>query len=132
MSRENVEIVRRVYDALNHGDWDAVFRETHPDFEMTTQRAPGAGRHRRRAAVQAFGEDYIAAFDNMIFEPEEFIENGDDVLVLLTRRARAKGGGTAEMVVRNGHLWRVRDGAILSMKSFPDPAKALEAAGLSE
>ena len=132
MSRENVEIVRRVYDALNHGDWDAVFRETHPDFELTTQRAPGAGTHRQREAIQAFGEDYLAAFDNMTFEPEEFIENGDQVLVLLTRRARARGGGTAEIVVRNGHLWTVRDGAIVSMKSFPDPEKAVEAAGLRE
>ncbi len=130
MSREPVETVRRVYDALNHGDWDAVFRDTHPDFEMTTQRLD-AGTHRGREAVQGLGEDYIAAFDNMVFEPEKFLENGDQVVVLVTRRARPKGG-SGEMVVRNGHLWTVRDGTILSVKSFPDPEKALEAAGLSE
>jgi ketosteroid isomerase-like protein len=129
MSQENVEIVRRVYGGLNHGDWDAVFRDTHPDFQMTTQRGPEAGTHRRREAVQGFGEDYIAAFDKMVFEPEEFLENGDQVVVLVTRRARPKGG-SADIVVRNGHLWTVRDGTILSMKSFPDPEKALEAAGL--
>ena len=129
MSQENVEIVRRAYDALNHGDWDAVFRDTHPDFQMTTQRGPEAGTHRRREAVQGFGEDYIAAFDKMVFEPEEFLENGDQVVVLVSRRARPKGG-SADIVVRNGHLWTVRDGTILSMKSFPDPEKALEAAGL--
>ena len=131
MSGENVEIVRRVYNALNRRDWDAVFRETHPDFEITLQRGPGAGTHRQREAVQGFGEDYLAAFADMVFEPEEFIENGDQVLVLLTRRARAKGG-TAEMVVRNGHLWTLREGVALSVESFPDPEKALEAAGLSE
>jgi ketosteroid isomerase-like protein len=131
MSRENVEIVRRLYDALNRGDWDAVFRNTHPDFEMTLQRAPDAGTHRRREGVQRFGEDYLSAFDNMAFEPERFLENGDQVLVLLTRRARPKGG-SADLVVRNGHLWTLRDGTILSMKSFPDPKDALEAVGLSE
>jgi len=130
MSQENVELVRRVYDALNRGDWDAVFRDMHPDFEMTTQRLD-AGTHRRREAVQGLGEDYIAAFDNMVFEPEEFLENGDQVVVLVTRRARPKGG-SGEIVVRNGHLFTVRNGTILSMKSFPDPEKALEAAGLSE
>ena len=36
------------------------------------------------------------------------------------------------MVVRNGHLWTLQEGRILSMESFPDPAEALEAAGLSE
>jgi len=65
----------------------------------------------------------------MVFEPEEFLENGDQVVVLVTRRARPKGG-SADIVVRNGPLWTVRDGTILSMKSFPDPEKALEAAGL--
>ena len=52
MSQENVEVVRRVYDALNHGDWDAVFRDMHPDFEMTTQRGPSAGTRRGRDGVQ--------------------------------------------------------------------------------
>ena len=129
MSQENVEIVRRIYDAFSHGDWDAVFRDTHPDFEMTTQRGPHAGTHRRREEVQGFGEDYIAAFDNFVVEPEELFENGDQVVVLVTRRARPKGG-SVDLVVRNGHLWTLRDGTILSMKSFPDPEKALEAAGL--
>ena len=71
------------------------------------------------------------AFNNMDFEPEKFLAKGDQVLVLLTRRARPKGG-SEDLVVRNGHLWTLRDGTILSMKSFPDPEKALEAVGLSE
>jgi ketosteroid isomerase-like protein len=35
-------------------------------------------------------------------------------------------------VVRNGHVFTLRDGTILSMKTFPDPEKALEAVGLRE
>ncbi len=131
MSHENVGIVHRVYDAMNGGDWDAVFRDMHPDFEMTTQRGPDAGTHRQREAVQGFGEDYFAAFEKHVFEPEEAFEFGDQVLILLTRRARPKGG-SADLVVGNGHLWTLRNGAILSMKSFPDPNEALEAAGLSK
>jgi ketosteroid isomerase-like protein len=129
MSEKNVEVVRRFYDALNQGDWDEAFRDTHRDFEVTLQRGPGAGTHRGREAIQGFIEDYIAAFDSMIVEPEKFLENGDQVLVLLTRRARPKGG-SGEMVVRNGHIWTVRESTILSMRSFPDPEKALEAIGL--
>ena len=131
MSRENVEVVRRLYDALNRGDWDAVFRDTHPDFEVTTQRGPHAGTHRRREGVQAFIEDYIEAFDDSSVEPERFVQNGDRVLALVTRRGRPKGG-SVDLVVRNGHLWTLRDGTILSMKSFPDQNDGLEAVGLSE
>ena len=91
MSQENVEIVRPIYDALKRRDWDIVFRDMHPDFEMTTQRGLDAGTHRRREAVQRLIEDAITAFDNLVFEPEEFLENGDQVVALVTIRARPKG-----------------------------------------
>src|SRR6266516_1059958 len=121
MSEENVEIVRRVYEAFARRDWDAVFRDMAPGFEMTTKRGPNAGTHRRREAAQEFVEDYVAAFDDATAEPERFLESGNQVVVLVTRRGKPKGG-EAEIVVRNGHLWTLRDGRILSAESFPDPA----------
>lgn len=129
MSQGNVEIVRRVYEALARGDWDALFSEAHPDFEMTTQRGPNAGTHRGRDGVQGFTEDYVAAFESSVVEPDRFIERGDQVLALVTRRARAKGGGP-EVAVHNGHLWTIRAGKVASMKTYPDPNEALEAVGL--
>ena len=131
MSQENVEIVRKLYDALNRRDWDAVFGDAHPDFDMTTQRGPNAGTLRRREAAEGFLKDYIAAFDRIVWEPGEFFESGDQVVVLVTTRSRPKGG-SVDMVTRNGHLWTVRDDTILSINTFPDPKKALEAARLSE
>ena len=67
-------------------------------------------------------------FDEVVFEPEEFVEAGDQVLVVLTRRARPKGGD-ADMVVRNGHLFTFRNGRIMSMRSFPDPKEGRKVAG---
>ena len=131
MSKENVEAVRQFYDALNRGDWDAVFRHTHPDFELTTQRGPNAGTLRGRESVQGFGEDYIGAFGSFVVEPEEFFEKDDRVLAVVTRRVRPTGGGV-DIVVRNAHLWTVRDRTIISMKSFPDPEKGREAVARGE
>jgi ketosteroid isomerase-like protein len=131
MSRENVVIVRNAYDAFNRRDWDALFRDSHADFEMTTQRGPDAGTRRGRERVTEFAEDYIAAFDELIWDPEEFFEGGDQVVVFVTIRARPRGG-SVDLVIRNGHCWTVRDGAIVSMKTFPEPERALEAAGLRE
>src|SRR3954451_22200972 len=131
MSRENVEIVRRVYDALNRDDWEEVFRDLHSDYEATFQRGLASGTHQGREALQRVVEDYNAAFDDMVLEPEKFLENGDQVLVLVTRRGRPKAS-TVEIAVRNGHLWTVRDGKILSMRSFPDPEEAVAALELTE
>jgi ketosteroid isomerase-like protein len=109
---------------VNRSDWDAFFRDMHPDVELTTRRGPTAGTHRRREAVQGFIEDYSATFETVLSVPERFLENGDQVLALVTRRARPKGGDV-DIEVRNGHLWRVRDGTILSMKSSPTKDEAL-------
>src|SRR5438105_230464 len=129
MSGQNVEVVRRCYDALNRGDWDAARRAMHPDVELTTQRGPDAGTHRGREALERFHKDYIASFASHVFEPEHLLENGDQVVVLLTRRARLEGS-SADIVVRNGAVWTVQEGKVLSIRSFPDPNGALEAAGL--
>jgi ketosteroid isomerase-like protein len=131
MSQENVEVVRRVYDAFSRRDWDAVFRDMDPEFEITTKRGPNAGTHRRREGAQEFAEDYLAAFDDATAEPERFLEAGDRVLALVTRRSKPRGAET-EMVVRNGHVWTLSGGRILSMESFPNPDEALDAVGLSE
>jgi len=131
MSQENVEVVQRIYDALNRDDWEAVFREGHPDFEATFQRGPNAGTHQGRAAVQDGLQDLRAAFEVWIIEPEEFFESGDQVVAIVKNRVRPKGS-SAEIEFRGGHLWTIRDGRALVFRGFPAPEGALEAAGLSE
>ncbi len=34
MSQENVEIVKAVFDAYNREDWDALFKDMAPGFEV--------------------------------------------------------------------------------------------------
>jgi ketosteroid isomerase-like protein len=133
MSRENVENVRARYEALNRRDWDAVFRDQHPDFEpeLTTPPGPHAGTYRGREEIQGYLESWITAFDAWTVEPEEIFESGDQLVVFLKTRARPEGS-SAEIEVRNGHLWTLKDGKVVSTRLFPEPEKALEAAGLRE
>jgi ketosteroid isomerase-like protein len=131
MSQENVEIVRAIYEAFNRRDWDAAFRDADLEFAMTTQLGPDAGTRRGREEVVAFAEEYSGAFDRLIWEPEEFFEREDQVVAFVSVRSRFRGGGV-DLVVRNGHLWTLHDGVVLSMETFPKPNSALEAAGLTE
>jgi ketosteroid isomerase-like protein len=129
MSQENMEMVRSIYEPINRRDWDAAFRKEAPDFELTTPPGPRAGTYRGREECQAYFEEWLTPFEAVSAEPEELLESGDQVAVVLKVRARPRESN-AEIEIRNGHLWAFRDGKAQSMRIFPDPEKALEAAGL--
>src|SRR5215208_1467379 len=130
MSQENVEIVRRMFSALDRNDWDATFRDAHPDFEVTFKEGPRAGTHRGREALQEVAADLRAGFDYWVFEPLELIERGNQVVAIVNNRLRPKGGTSGEFEYRNGFIWTIRDGTIRSVVGYPTPEEALEAAGL--
>ena len=124
-------MIRSIYEPFNRGDWDAVFSDAHPDFEITTQRGPTAGTYRGQRAVERAVEDMLAPFEVWAMEPEEFFEGGDQVVVFVGLHSRPKGS-SAEIENRFGHLWTIRDGLIRSLKTFAVREEALEAAGLEE
>ena len=71
------------------------------------------------------------AFEARTVEPEEIFESGEQqVAVVVNRRLRPKGS-SAEIEARTGALWTIRDGMVASIRVFPKPEEALEAAGLS-
>jgi len=131
MSQENVEMIRSVYESLNRGDWDGVFRNAHPEMELITQRGPAAGAFRGQEAIKTQVQDGFAAFEAWRIQPDEFFEAGDHVVVYVKVRSQPRGS-SVEMEVRNAHLWTIRDGTIWSLKTFAVREEALEAAGLRE
>jgi ketosteroid isomerase-like protein len=134
MSQENVEIVRRTYEAMSRDGLDAAVEHVHPDFEYDLSAAigPYAGIYYGRETVRGMLEDFLAAWEYMHVEPEDFIEVGDDrVLVLFRVRARGKGSGI-DIEARPTAIWTVRDGQLVRGAVYNDRAEALEAAGLSE
>jgi ketosteroid isomerase-like protein len=132
MSQENVEVVRQVLEAFNRGDWDAVFRDLHPDFELTTPtRGFDAGIFRGREEGQGYWEDFFEPYEAVTVEPMEFFESGDQIVAFVKTRLRPKGS-SAQVEVQAGHLWTFRDGTAVSLRLFPEREKALEAAGLRE
>ena len=95
MSQENVEIVRRSYDAGNRGDWDAAFRDAAPDFEVTFKAGPNAGTYRGREALESVFRDMLSGFDFWIMEPVEFREQ---------RRSGCRRGGPSP-AAEGGYEW---------------------------
>jgi ketosteroid isomerase-like protein len=128
MSQENIEVVRRCFEAWDRGDVDAVVREYSADVEVDMSRVIDGTFHGR----EAVRDYYVSVFDNLRFTNDdlELIDAGDDVVALT--RARGTGTGTgAEGEVSFAYVFTVRDGLVRRIRMFVDHREALEAAGLS-
>src|SRR5262245_8629296 len=93
MSEENVEMVRRGYEAFNRGDYEGVDVYIHPEIEFHTYaQSPQAGVYRGKEAVRKYNEDLFGQFESVRVEVDELLDAGDLVVVVSTQHAVPKGG----------------------------------------
>ncbi len=134
MSRENVGVVRRMYEAFNrlaeNGDFVAYVGE-HFDPDCEYGPVEEAEPVRGRTEMVDWHERWFEAWDEFWADVDEVIEAGDRVLTVLTVHGR---GGVSGMQIdqRFFHVFDIRHDKILRMEEFVDRDEALEAAGLSE
>jgi ketosteroid isomerase-like protein len=139
MSRENVEIVRRAYEAFNR--WGVHPRGErnpeippllHPQVEFHTYAgAPEAGVYRGRDAVIEYHERVFGQFESVRIEVEELLSAGDRVVVI-SRQHTVPRGSEGEIVQRVVDVWTIRDRLLAERMTFSTRAEALEAAGLQQ
>jgi ketosteroid isomerase-like protein len=132
MSQTDIETLRSEYHAMSRRDWDGLLRGAHPNFELKTPES-GLGRGVLRGPERARREfeEFFGPFDAVTVEPEAFFEGDGQIVVFFLQRSRPKGS-SASVETRAAHLWTMRDGRATRLEIFPQRAKALEAAGLSE
>ncbi len=107
MPSENVELVRRGYEAWNRGD-------------------VVAGRDQ----VRAWLERFLEAWEELEIEPTDLIEAGDRVVALVRFRALGKESKIRVEGGVDAHVWTVRDGNIVAVELYQGTREALAAVGL--
>jgi ketosteroid isomerase-like protein len=130
MSQENIEIVRRGFEAWNAGDVDALRALYDPAIIMRAPpNWPEPGPFVGREAVMRQFSDMRDAFDNDSFQTlSDFLPSGDRVIVRADWRTIGRGPqGDVEMTV----VFTVRRGLVFNLEFFWDHDEALAAAGLS-
>src|SRR5437016_5021882 len=91
--QQNVEKVKQMYAAFGRGDIQTILNESAEDViwdEPGTSILPTAGRYQGREGVGKFFANVAQTWDFESFEPQEFIAQGDKVIVLGYYRARAR------------------------------------------
>jgi ketosteroid isomerase-like protein len=132
MSRANVAAAKRIYEARNRGDVDAVLTEFDPEATWHPHLAtlggkPIQGHDGIRAYMASLQEDWVG----FRHEAVEFFDAGDKVVAFLDTYARGPGSGV-DVEVPVAHVLTFKDGKCMGYVSYHDRAEALRVAGVRE
>jgi uncharacterized protein len=130
---ENVELARAYVEAFNEGGLDATEHLRHPEIEVfDPPDLPDAGRYVGEAAVRERVESYLAVGWNGRFDVHEYIDAGDEVVVIWHMTGQSPLGRAPVDVPAFGHLYAFEDGKLCRVRQYFTRAEALQAAGLRE
>ena len=116
---------------MNRGDVPGALKDTATDFafDFSRSKSPERGVYGREE-VPRFQEAFGGVWESIRWEPEGFIEAGDQLVTPMTTYNRGRDG--IEVQTRTAWLWSFGDGRIERITFFQDRREALEAAGLRE
>jgi ketosteroid isomerase-like protein len=124
---EDVEVVRRMYEARERGDAEVMLGCFHPDAVLDARPRMDTGLVHGREDASRVITEWIAAFDGWHEEIHEIRDLGDQVCVVATQRGRAKGT-QVEIEARYALLYEVDGGQITRLTLFSTEDEALAAA----
>jgi ketosteroid isomerase-like protein len=132
MSDEDVEVVRRAYEAYSKGDLAAAGSAYSEDtvWDVTRFR-PDEGVHSGLDEAAKYLISWRATWTKHSFSLEQAIDAGDRVVAVIQESGRGASSG-AQVTIRYGQVITVRDGKIVETVVYRDPSEAFQAAGLRE
>ena len=130
MSQENVVLVQRFYQQyFTTGELPSEFLDE--NCEVHDHDTPDQGVYHGIAGVERWLRDWDDAWAEWNIEPQEFIDAGDSVVVVVRMHATGMGSGV-ELDRQDAVVYRFRDDKMLQADYYNSKEQALEAAGLSD
>lgn len=133
MSEENLEIVRKVYEAWQGGQpATAPLAFLGEDFEyVNPPYAVHPGTRRGKEGWTAATQNLSDSFENWAHRPGETIDAGNRIVVMTTFCARGRGS-SIDLEKFEPHVWTLRDRKVIRFEWFNDREEAIRAVGLAE
>jgi ketosteroid isomerase-like protein len=130
VSRENVDLVRRSFEAFARGDFDAAFEAFDAGVEWrTADDEPDSRTYRGIAELREFAAHLADPWSDRFGEAiafDGFIDRGDWVVAPWTGRVHGHASGI-EMEISETYAVRVRDGRIARVEEYRTVEQALAA-----
>lgn len=123
---QNTDTLEQGYEAYGRGDIEAAMESWHDDIRWegsNSDRIPGSGTHDGKQAIAGALQDTATAYDEFTVHPDEFIEDGETVVVL--GHTHLSKGGRSEQVPFV-HVWRFEGGKAKRVQLLTDTAVAAE------
>ena len=122
---DDLEALRGGYEAWNRGDLSAVFALVDPDIEWRPgPDAPETGELSGREGFKSFVESWTESFDDLRIEPQEVVQVGEHVVVVVRQRGRGHSSGI-ELDITTVHVWRLRGGRATGWYAYRSRAEAM-------
>jgi ketosteroid isomerase-like protein len=126
MRQSNAELARRAFRAFEQRDIDAIEKLCTPDVEFDwSRRLLDPVVTHGYDGIRTFFEEVDAIFDEIVFEEEEILEFGNEVLVVSTGRFRGRSSGV-DVTARGANVWTIRDGRLARFRFYQSKEDALE------
>jgi ketosteroid isomerase-like protein len=128
MSQENVEIVRRNFDAITDGELSVLFEGSDPDIRVypRAEEPDAAKEYRGLEGLMEYLTNWYGQWDSYEVEPVEITDAGEHVLAVIRERGRAARTGV-EVEAEFTHSFVLRDGKVVEWHMYDSHAQALQA-----
>jgi ketosteroid isomerase-like protein len=124
VSEENLELVRSIYERWEQGDYSSN-EWADPEIEFS---APGGLDPDPVQGVEAMGRqwaDWLGQFEHFSARATEFLESGDQVVVLNRFGGQGRTSGVPMEDMPGAARFRIRDGKVIELAIYVDPERGL-------
>lgn len=128
MDKSNIETIRGGYGAFAKGDFASIPFD--PKVEWIEPELPilegGGMRHGPEAVIREVFEPTLSKCDNFRVQCDEYLDAGDQVIVLGRFLGRVKETGH-DLNAPFAHVWTLRGGKIVRFRNYTDTYNWLQA-----
>jgi len=124
--QSNINTIQDLYSAFGRGDVATILNHLTDDIRWVSHLdsiVPWAGDFSGKARVPKFFDAIFHSVDVEVFNPQEWVAQGDTVISIGEFGCKGKATGKSTLA-RWIFIWKFKDGRVASYEQFEDPVIA--------